>query len=342
MKKTIFCAAAGLAVAFSASLARADMTANFFIDARDSFGAIAAPTTASGYANETINGGGRGAGQVIYIAPKIGTSGLENQVTDTSTASMTIYADVDSADSNEVLAAVGLDVSIEASAANERQLLGTSVVIHNSAAAVGGGLAGAPWNDTAESTAFTTAGGGIKAVRVPVEDNGGGPMFNASLGITNNDTDAYRLATINLEADNCNVANRGCEPSLDVFMSVNNLLVTSVTNPGPSNPVALGFGYDGAAVDASLDNGSTLGATTGVADAVIIIKTKGDFNNDMVTDGGDLGLVLPTFGNAVQGLTNSYETWAGDYNGDGVFDGGDLGFVLQYFGAVVAECTTCS
>jgi len=342
MRKT-FCLAAGLAVAFSASIASAQMTASFFLDARDNFGDIDSPTLASGYAND-VGGGGRGGAQTIYIAPKIGASGLEMQTTDTSTAHMTLYVDVDSADTMEVLAAVGLDLSIAAPAANERQLLNTSVTIHNSAPEVGGGLMNAPWNDTAESTAFTTAGGGMKMVRVPVDNSGmgGAPAFNASLGITNNDTDAYRLATIDLEADNCNVTGRGCEPSLDVYLSVNNLLVTAVSNPGPSAAVTLQLGYDAGAPEGATANGSTEGATSSAADAMIVIRTKGDFNGDQVTDGGDLGLVLPTFSQAVSQSANSYQVWAGDYNGDGVFDGGDLGFVLSYFSAVVAECQTCN
>ncbi|HPF41600.1 MAG TPA: hypothetical protein P5081_21475 [Phycisphaerae bacterium] len=336
MRKTL-CAVAGLAVAFSASFAQAQMEGTFFIDARDNVAAIDTPTTSSGYANEVINGGGRGAGQTIYIAPKVG--GLEMQVTDTSTATMTLYADVANGGASEVLAAVGLDMSIAASAANERQLLGASVTIHNTAAAVGGGLTNDPWNDTAESTAFTTAGGGIKAVRIPVEDNMGSPVFNASLGIQNGA--GYRLATVALEADSCGVAGRGCQASLDVFLSVNNLLVTAVSNPGPSAAMDLNFGYAGAAPEAATADGSTLGATSATADAVVVIKQKGDMDDSGSYDALDLGQVLPTFNLVNAGTANHRQVWAGDMNGDGSFDALDLGLFLPYFNAVNANCVSC-
>ncbi len=334
MRKTL-CAVAGLAVAFSASIASAQMTNSYFLDARDSIGAIDTPVNLSGYLNEP-NGGGRGDGQTIYIAPKV--AGLEVQgANNTSTATMTLYVDVASGDANEVLAAVGLDMAIDASAANERELLSAGVTIHNTAAAVGS--ANDPWNDTAESTAFTTTGGGIKMVRVPVEDNGGGPMFNSALGITAGN--GYRLATVALEADTCGTAGRGCQPSLDVFLSVNNLLVTAVSDPGPSAAVILNLGYTGGAPEGATANGSTQGATSATADAVIVIKPKGDFNNDGAFNGPDLGLVLPTFNQATAGTANRRQVFTGDYNGDGFFNGPDLGLVLPYFNGVTANCAVC-
>lgn len=336
MRKTL-CAAAGLAVAFSATIANAQMNASFFLDARDSIAAIDTPVNLSGYLNEP-NGGGRGDGQTVYIAPKV--AGLEVQgANNTSTATMTLYVDVSNGGAGEVLAAVGLDMAIAPSAANERELLSASVTIHNSVAEVGGGLTNAPWNDTAESTAFTTAGGGIKAVRVPVEDLGGGPMFNAALGITNGN--GYRLATVDLEADTCGTAGRGCQPSLDVFLSVNNLLVTAVSNPGPSAAVTLDLGYTGGAAEGATANGSTEGATSATADAVIVIKPKGDFNNDGAFNGPDLGLVLPTFNQATAGTATRRQVFTGDYNGDGFFNGPDLGLVLPYFNGVTANCAVC-
>ena len=336
MKKNI-CFAAALAAGLTVGTsAQAQMTATFFLDARDNIAAIDTPTATSGYANEP-NGGGRGDGQTIYIAPKV--AGLEVQgPNNTSLATMTLYVDVDSADPNEVLASAGLDIDIEAAAANERQLLDASITVHNTAAAVGGGLTNEPWNGTAISTAFTTAGGGAKAVRVPVEDNGG-PMFNAALGIT--DGDGYRLATVNLEADSCSTPGRGCQPALDVFLSVNNLLVTAVSNPGPSAAVALNLGYDAGAPEAATADGSTEGATSNTADAVIIIKPKGDFNNDGNFNGLDLGLVLSTFNQSTGGLANRQQIFVGDFNGDGAFNGLDLGLVLPYFNAVTANCVAC-
>lgn len=351
MRKT-FCLAAGLAIAFSASIAKADMTANFFLDARDNFAQIFTPTASpvGGYANNA-NSGVRGDGQTIYVAPKVGGAEIDpNTGIDTSLATMTLYVDVDSADSNEVLAAVGLDMSIAASDSDERQLAGASVAIHNTAAEVESGipgftnLSGAPWNQVAESTPFSTTGGGIKMVRIPVEDDGnGGAMFNAGLGVTNNDSYAYRLATVTIEADTCGAQDRGCQPALDVYLSVNNLLVTSVSSSATPGPVALGLGYNGVNPDPALngDTGSDAGATSALPDAVIIIKPKGDFDNDGDFDGFDLSGILPAIGDSGNGLLNQREVFTGDFNGDGKFDGFDLTTILNYLGEVGNVCTSC-
>lgn len=354
MRKTL-CLAAGLAVALSASIASAQMTATFYLDARDSFAQILAPgngSTGNGYANNP-NGGGRGDGYRIFIAPKIGATGLEMQVTDTSHATMTMYVDVDSADSAEVLAAVGLDMSIAPPVGNEMSLQGVSATIHNSAVEVGGGLMQGPWNDTAISTAFDTSGGGVKMVRVPVEDSGMGPMFNASLGLTeNNDdpmdpldnTDSYRLVTVDLNAATCGPIATApastCLASLDVYLTVNNLLVTAVSNPGPSAAVNLELGYDpGTGMpEGATANGSTEGATSTIADAVIEIRNKGDFNEDGNYNNVDLGSILTNLANPNK---DHRRVWTGDFNGDGAFNNVDLGFALTFLSTGAAQCGVC-
>ena len=56
-------------------------------------------------------------------------------------------------------------------------------------------------------------------------------------------------------------------------------------------------------------------------------KCPGDFNDDGLVDGGDLGLMLARW----------EETGCGDLNGDGQIDGGDIGLLLSLFGS----CSTC-
>ena len=47
----------------------------------------------------------------------------------------------------------------------------------------------------------------------------------------------------------------------------------------------------------------------------------GDFNDDGMVDGGDLGFMLANWGSA-----------GGDLNGDGATDGADLGILLSAWG----------
>ena len=329
MRKTLVSA---LAVAFTATMVNAQAT--FFLDARDNIANIDTPQASptGGFAANPL-GGVRGDGQTIYVAPNVpGAPAIPGG----NMSTMTLYVDY-AAGAGEVLAAVGLDYAIDASAANERALSAAALTIHNSAAEVdqtgANGLAGAPWNDTAGSG--DTLGGSIKAVRVPV--SGATPAFDASLGIQAGN--GYRLATVDLTAEDCNGAG-GCEPALNVFMSVNNLLVTQVS-AGGSGAVALNFGFDGAgAADASPDTGDVEGATSAIADATIVLRSRGDFNGDGAFNGLDLGLVLPTVGQSGGGLANQAAVHAGDFNGDGSFNGLDLGLILPTIGAS-AGCTVC-
>ena len=52
----------------------------------------------------------------------------------------------------------------------------------------------------------------------------------------------------------------------------------------------------------------------------------GDFNNDGIIDGGDLGLMLAAWGDCQN------QPCSIDINGDGRIDGGDLGMLLALWG----------
>jgi len=331
-KATLLCAALALVIAPAVANAQ---SASFFLDERDSIAEINAPSTTQGYANEAF-GGGRGDGQVIRVTPKINPGVTDDHITgrDLSLETMTLYVDYSTlGDPNEVLSSVGIDFAIGAPAVGERGLLSATGTIFNLAAEVGS--ANDPWNATSISTAFTTSGGGIKMVRVPVAA-GAPPVFQASLGIT--EGNGYRLARIQVEGDNCNLA--GCTPALGVSMSVNNLLITQVSNPGPSAAVNVNFGYAAGAAEAA-GSGSTAGTTSATSDATVVVAHKGDFNGDGNFNGLDLGQVGPNFSAALAGTANRGTVWTGDWNGDESFNGLDLGAVGPYFSAVLASCATC-
>jgi|GEM_PF-2104483 len=327
MRKVIVSA---LAVAFTATLANAQAT--FYFDDRADGNAIDTP--AAPYTNNP-NAGVRGDAQTIYVAPLVPGAPLPPSGIPANTAQAHLYVDY-AAGAGEVLAAVGLDYSISAPGANEAGLSASSLTIYNTAAEVdqtGNGLAGNPWNDTTGSG--DTTGGTIKAVRVPVD--GATPAFNASLGIQAGNT--YRLATVDLTAEDCNVG--GCEANLEVFLSVNNLLVTQVS-AGGSGPVALNFGFDaGAVADASPDNGDNEGATSAIADAVIVTRQKGDFNGDGNFNGLDFGQILPAQSAASGGTATPAQVFTGDFNGDGNFNGLDFGQILPTQSAASGGCTAC-
>ena len=235
----------------------------------------------------------------------------------------------------EVAAAIGIDFAIAAPAADEILLVGATGTIFNTAVEVGS--ANDPWNDTTNSTAFTTSGGGIKMVRVPVA---AGPVFDATLGITNGN--GYRLARIAVEADSCFDAGgtRACTSNLGVLMSVNNLLITQVSDPGPSAAVNVDFGYVAGASEAA-GSGSTEGTTSATDDATIVVKLKGDFNSDGNFNGADLPLFGAAFSGAGGNTVPRETVWTGDFNGDDLFNGADLPYFGAYFSAVGGFCTVC-
>lgn len=329
MRKVIVSA---LAVAFATTLANAQAT--FFFDDRGNGNAIDTP--AAPYTNNPL-GGVRGDAQTTYVAPLVPGAPLPPSGIPANTAQTHLYVDYAGA-AGEVLAAVGLDYSIAAPAAGQAGLAASGLTIYNTAAEVdqtGNGLLGNPWNDTAGSG--DTTGGTIKAVRVPVSDGGGSPAFDATLGITAGTT--YRLATVDLTAEDCSVA--GCDANLDVFLSVNNLLVTQVS-AGGSGPVSLNFGFDGAgAVDAADNNGDVEGATSSLADAIIVTRQKGDFNGDGNFNGLDFAAVIPTANAANVGNASPAEVFTGDFNGDGNFNGLDFALIIPTANAANIGCVAC-
>jgi Dockerin type I domain len=315
--------------------------ATLYLDARDSIGAIDFPTPSpvGGFANNPL-GGNRGDGQMIYISPRIGNTGIETRPPfDTAIATMTLYMDYDAAP-DVVVTSFGIDFAISTPAANERELANVSATIHNSGAEVGGPPISEPWSDTMHSMPFTTSGGGIQMYRLPYELTPQGPVFNAGLGLTAGD--GYRLATIDIEAGNCaNAGTRGCESHLDVFMSVNDQLIAAQDIFGATAPIALNLGYNGAFPEAATGNGSTVGATSAIPDATIIVRLKGDFNGDGNFNGLDLPFVIPCFNASISTTADQVKVFTGDFNGDGAFNGTDLSLVIPFYLATVDNCDVC-
>jgi hypothetical protein len=121
-----------------------------------------------------------------------------------------------------------------------------------------------------------------------------------------------------------------------VKLSVNGLLITRVfDDTGPFPAEAIAFGYDGAgSPDPADGDGSTMGATSVIDDATIIIQMKGDFNNDGActsadADAGSYGFVWMG-GQAGAGNMRQRGSYLGDFSNDGgVTSADNPGFAIQ-------------
>ncbi len=169
---------------------------------------------------------------------------------------------------------------------------------------------GSPWNDFVNGAEDDLNGGaagveapdgagaeirhwsGAKAVRVAVEDPGGGPIYNATLGITPRASTAtavpYRVGRLDVQT-----ALRSCAfnaihaaaSTFDVYLEGNNLLNTRTFNPtsplaGVDTEELHSLGYNGAVPETPAISGNVPGVSTPIADATIIIQIKGDYEGN--------------------------------------------------------------
>jgi hypothetical protein len=303
------------------------------------------------------NAGGPGDGQVLYISPRLPASPLVagfglhwtgkkvGQIVDQSNKSLYKYITVESRGATgEVIAALGLNTAITKGGA-----AGVGNKIENVVANANGAL----WNGNNSSVAAAGDGWNItaKAVKVPVSDNAGTPVYNAAGGAVAGASAAiYNVGNLAItagvwEKPGTSVVNAINDSTYSVKDSVNNLLVTRVisgggplsaedpdfgyntvyTVGGPGVPGAIAFtGSNGGMPEAnSGGDGLTIGTTSTNADATIIVQPKGDFTNDNLITIAD----NPFYNNAVQRLgefANSFgplrirEIWLGDFSNDGL------------------------
>jgi hypothetical protein len=129
---------------------------------------------------------------------------------------------------------------------------------------------------------------GAKAVKVPVEDPGGGPVYACGDdGLPQDpDTSPYKLGRLDVTGGprdtSANTAEHHLENSTyDLHLSVNNLLITRVFSSGGDAVEMVSFGYDPATgLPETAVSGSVEGNPGGEPDAVIQIHMKNDSNAD--------------------------------------------------------------
>ncbi|RIK68105.1 MAG: hypothetical protein DCC65_04570 [Planctomycetota bacterium] len=352
-KSSMFLGAALLAVVTSVTVAQESA---IWMDARPNNAAGNSVNNITGslgavnpYIPDNVNGGRKGAGQILRLEPVHADSSHTANPTafpnhdgdgDRSTGDLWVYVDMndDAAGTGDVLASLGLDLDLTASGTLVRNTISAISFelfndgsVFNSVTPTGG----TPWNNKINGSLVAGSPpdwAGAKAVRVPVDP---GPVYNASLGLQPNNgvgantTLPYRVGKLRVTSGtrNCSFgAPFNANSTFTVKMKVNNLLVARVFNGAGDVPPQenISFGYDSlGAVELPTVSGSMNGATSALPDATIEIRMKGDFTGDGRVTGGDNG----AYANAanVDASDNLLQTFCGDFTGDNRVTGGDTG-----------------
>lgn len=391
MKKFgILCA--GIAVVLASQAAKAVVTTNdglaIWYDVRSTAGAITAPVSpwtngtstqlTVGKANTLVvpftedgNGGGPGDGQTLFMSPRMpngpilalglhwtGTKNKAGVVTaiDNSNKSLYKYMTVESrGGAGEVVAALGLNTAI-----TKAGTAGLGNKIQNITVTTNGAL----WNGN--NNVVSNAGDNwsitAKAVKVPVSDNAGTPVYNAAGGAVPSAT-PYLLGSINVTANVWQKAVAISNSAYGVKDSVNNLLVTRVVSSGSLPAEEPDFGYTtdvvsgtpglagviyrtGSSLNAnkpeanSGGDGLTIGTTSVQDDATIVLQTKGDYNNDGTITSGDNAAFAAATTASAGGSIRVRELYLGDFNNDGAVTSGDNAFYNSYIAVTAgADCS---
>ncbi|HKQ47366.1 MAG TPA: hypothetical protein VJZ71_04775 [Phycisphaerae bacterium] len=301
---------------------------------------------------DALNGGRRGQGQTLYIEPKANDGWESMNVSTTrnansfpnfdgdlnhSTGDLWIYMDVleDLSGAGDVISSVGLDIDTRLVGATMRNKIASMAVTLDNANTVFNSItpAGAsPWNNKVDGNVVPNDPPDwekAKAVRVPVDP---GPTYNASLGITPRDpvlanTTPYRLGKIRLTSGTRNCSGRTApafndNSTYDIFLKVNNLLITRVYNGAGDAVEDVQFGYSGATPEAPPVSGNSAGAVSLVADGRVQVRLKGDFTGDGNVTGADVGGFNGAVNDAAE---NQLQTYLGDFNGNNTTTGADIG-----------------
>lgn len=312
---------------------------------------------------DALNGGRRGQAQTLYLEPKandgwesMNVSTIRNANSfpnfdgdlNHSTGDLWVYMDVnnDASGTGDVISSVGLDLDtrhVSVTAAFRNKIASMVVTLDNTNAVFNSitPAGGSPWNNKVDGNQVLASDPPdwekAKAVRVPVDP---GPVYNAALGIVDRaqgTTPSYRLGRIRLTAGTRNCTQRAATPTVgpdllpfftaystfDMYLKVNNLLITRVYNGAGDSQENLHFGYSGASSDASvLINGNTNGAVSTVADGRVMMRLKGDFTGDGNVTGADVGGFNAAVSDSAE---NQLSTYLGDFNGNATTTGADLG-----------------
>lgn len=266
--------------------------------------------------------GGRGYGQQLFVSPVELSGGhiytSPNGTYNASVNELWLYMDVAekfAGASNEVVSSVGLDMAISNTVVGH-DLASISFTMLNPLS---------KWNQVVSGTSSLTGVVGAKAVRVPVNT---GPVFDATMGYQPGGS--YKIGK--LQATGATMADPYIPPgTYTVKMAVNSLLITRVYNGVgyPTTPENVAFGYFNGTPEVA-GSGSTVGTTSATADAVIVVKGKGDYDNNGWVDADDIGPDTSTPGYFLWNVFSDYaanvdQHWSGDFDNSGYVDADDIG-----------------
>lgn len=325
------------------------------------------------------NGGGPGDAQTLFMSCRLpqnilpthspnglhwtGKSiagGLINQ----SIKNLHKYITVESRGATgEVIAALGLTADLTkggtAGVGNEIQ----GVVVNPNAGLWNGN--NSVVNDTGDGFEIIT-----KAVKVPVSDNAGTPVYNAAGGAVAAGTPQiynvgnYTITASVWEKPATSVVNAINNSTYSIKDKVNNLLVTRVVQSGgPLSAEDPDFGYNtilisgtigtAGAVLATGSNGGmpeansggdglTIGTTSANADATIRVGPKGDFTNDnlvTIADNTYYNAAVTKTGEFAAGVgaLRQREIYLGDFTNDGLVSIADNTLYNAYVTRLVAN-----
>lgn len=315
--------------------------------------------SANNFGTAAINGGARGAGEILRLNPvqasgfnaspnPNGGSAWPNYDADTnsSTGSLYLYMDVndDPSGVGDVISSIGINHIITNGPLNtvpRNTIASVAFTMANDAtvAAANGAAPPVPWNGVVNGA---SDGGtppsviGTKAVRVPVTT---GPVYAATLGIQPNAVGPYRLGRLDVTAGarsclgrtpNAHVNNS----TYQVKLTVNNLLITRVFSSGGDAVENVAFGYDPLVADGgfgTLDaavSGSVSGNTSTSPDAIIQVRLHGDFSGDGNVTGADVAGFNAAVTASLGGACKVSQMYLGDFNNNRTVTGADIaGFV---------------
>jgi hypothetical protein len=290
----------------------------------------------------TYNGGGKGDGQIMYIAPQH-TSGyhqsLHNYANgirpypdfdldgDVSTNYLWLYLDVDQkTNPTEVISSIGLDFEITGATSIWGKAAPKSEI--ESIEWMWEPL----WEDTNAGKAMGLSGatgivewGDARAVKVPVA--GSPPAFNTTNALTPNAANSpYRLGKLKVQAGFRNCAfgkNYVADSTWELNMYVDDLLITRVDDPANGDPgdESCSFGYVSGLPSTTAVDGSTAGAG-GWSQIYIQVRQKWDGEGKGEPGNGALAEFINAK-NAGTGLTQ-WQCFVFDSDGNRKIDNGDL------------------
>lgn len=293
------------------------------------------------------NAGGPGDGQILRVSPKFTASGWHlngggdvnafgdwDRDGDYSTSSLYLYMTVNGPfGSGDVISSIGFDVDSFRLDAIQKNTYTMDWTWEAGpwAAANAGSVPGA----TGTGPNGEPNWAGAKAVKVPVE--GSPPAFAVGAGLVPA-VEPYRLGSFAIEGQT-----RGCAPfasffnrsTYELYLKVNNLLITRAFETGGDAQEDVAFGYVGGAPEAPAVNGNTDGATSTEPDAIIEVRMRSDFNGNGKLQTNDLSAYLTAQGKGF-GISQ-LEAYCYDYNGNGKLQTNDLSDYL----ASQPAATTC-